>query len=117
MADYGIFYGWNRPVPGREGHAAELFTEVIGYWTKQVEQGNVESFEPVFLNRHGGDLNGFLLVRGMREKILPLTETDEYEDMMTRSDHFLLGFGNIPCYVGDSVESGMARWVKHIPRP
>ena len=115
MADFGLFFGWNRPVPGREGHAAELFTEVMSFWTKQKELGNCESFEPVFLGNHGGDLNGFLLVRGNQDKLDPLALTDEYLDMVTKSDHVLLGFGVIPCAVGDSIGDTMARWTKHIP--
>jgi hypothetical protein len=116
MANYGLFFGWDRPVPGREGLAAELFTEVLGYWTKQKAAGHCESFEPVLLNRHGGDLNGLLLVRGTMEKLEPLTMTDEYESLITKSDHILQRFGVTGASVGDGIQDAMALWAKLIPR-
>ena len=64
MANAALVIGWGPVVPGREQKALQVFGEAIQYYTRLQQQGQIESFEPVALEPHGGDLNGFLLVRG-----------------------------------------------------
>ncbi len=64
MAYGALFIGWGETHSGRERKAVELFMESLAYLTKLVEQGRVASVEPFFLEPHGGDLEGFFLVRG-----------------------------------------------------
>ena len=82
MADHALFIGWNRPIPGREGGAMEAFQSGLAYFAKKVEAGEIESFEPVVLAAHGGDMNGFILVRGDSDKLTKLRDSDEFLDMM-----------------------------------
>lgn len=110
MANYGMFLGWNRPITGRENDAAEMFSAAINYWTTQQKNGMIESFEPVILDQHGGDLNGFFLVRGDRDKIHQVTKTDDYKQLMMNVNHVVNGFGAITALVGDSVVDYMTRW-------
>ena len=49
MADQGLFIGFGFPVRGREEAATKVFGELLGMLGGQMQQGNVESFEPVFL--------------------------------------------------------------------
>ena len=42
---------------------------MLGYYTKLQERGEIESFEAVLLEPHGGELGGFLLLRGEAEKL------------------------------------------------
>ena len=60
MADYGLFIGWGALVRGRELKGLEVFNESIQFWADHQKKGNIESFEPVLLTPHGGDLAGFL---------------------------------------------------------
>ena len=64
MADAGLFIGWGEVVRGRETEALEVFNETLAYYGRLQEEGAIESFEPVFLEPHGGDLSGFILIRG-----------------------------------------------------
>ena len=64
MANHAIFIGWNRPVAGREQQAMKLWGKCMEYYGKLLADSRVESFEPVLLSPHGGDLNGFILIRG-----------------------------------------------------
>ena len=54
MADHGIFVGFGTPTRGRENGATKVFTEFGQYLGAQQAQKNIESFEPVFLQAHGG---------------------------------------------------------------
>ena len=62
MADFGVFIGFGFPVLGREQGAITVFQELLGFLGKNAGEGNLESFEPTFLQPHGGDLGGFVLV-------------------------------------------------------
>jgi hypothetical protein len=59
VADFGLFVGWSSPVRGREAQAAKVFGEAAEFWTRQQQEGAIESWEAVFLEPHGGDLAGF----------------------------------------------------------
>ena len=112
--NYGYFIGWNRPIAGRETIAVELFNSIIGYLGKQQQAGIVESFEPVFLHAHGGDLNGFIIVRGDRVKLTQLVATDEWYELFTKVQVNVDGFGVIPTLHGDNIATQMTRYQRAI---
>jgi hypothetical protein len=59
MAEAGLFVGFGLPVRGRERQAVKVFGEALEYYARLQQQGEIDSFETVFLEPHGGDLNGF----------------------------------------------------------
>lgn len=111
-----VVLGWNRVVTGREGHAAELFTTTTAWLDKQRATSRIESWEPVFLDRHGGDLNGFFLIKGTHAQIDAMLGSDDWQDLVMRGDHCLLGLGVITGHTGmPAITDLMQRWTKHIP--
>lgn len=116
MANSGLFIGWTEPKSGREKIAADLFAATVAYYTSKVQDGTVESFEPVFLAHHGGDLNGFFLLRGQAEKLDALRHSPEFKDWTVKAVHCLNGFGVIEAYLGDALQDMMRRWAAAIPR-
>jgi hypothetical protein len=64
MADGGLFIGWGPAVKGREAKALEVFNEALGYYANLQSTKEIENFEVVMLEAHGGDLHGFILLRG-----------------------------------------------------
>ncbi len=110
MADAVLFMGWNRPVAGREAQANALFKESLGQLATWQKEGRIESFEPVVLSAHGGDLNGFVLVRGDARKLAELRLDERYIDMMIKGNMLLIGWGSIPGFVGQGLERMMARY-------
>src|SRR5437879_7182686 len=69
VTDAALFIGWGATAAGRERKAVELFGESLRFLTNLVTSGEVASVEPFFLEPHGGDLEGFFLVRGGREEL------------------------------------------------
>ena len=69
MAEHGLFIGWGYPRAGKEATTAKVFEEAVAYWQGLQGAGEIESFEFVQLNGHGGDLSGFALLRGEPEKL------------------------------------------------
>jgi hypothetical protein len=115
-ADSALFIGWKLPVVGREADALELFGSLVGYLGKQQAAGAVESFEPCLLSPHGGDLDGFLLVRGERDKLSTLRYSEEFEELVSKCLVSVDGFGVVDAYVGDSVNTQLQRYATNIRR-
>ena len=103
MPDFGLFIGFGSPVRGRERQAIKVFNEAIEYYTRLQQQGEIESFESVFLEPHGGDLGGFTLVRGDRDKLASIRTSDEFARLSTRAGLIVEGFGVIGANLGERI--------------
>jgi hypothetical protein len=111
-----LFIGWKLPVVGREADALELFGSFVGYLGKQQAAGAVDSFEPCLIAPHGGDLDGFILVRGERSKLSTMRFSEEFEDLVSKCLVSVDGFGVVEAYVGESVTTQLQRYSKNIRR-
>jgi len=111
MADRVLFLGWNRPVAGREKQAAQLFQKALETYGKLQADGQIESFEPVILAHHGGDMNGFILIRGEADKLAQVRESDDFVNMTIECGYCLEGFGLVQGYTGNGVAEVMSRWM------
>jgi hypothetical protein len=111
-----ILFGWNRPVVGREAIAGELFAHTVNFFERLKTQNQLESYEPVFLNPHGGDLNGFFLLKGTHVQLETLRTSDEFVDITMRAGMCLSNVGVIESFVGTTtINDVMTRWMKAIP--
>ena len=115
MSSNIIFMGWNRSVPGREAMSAEHFQEVMQYLGGLQQEGAIESFQPVLLTVHGGDLNGFILIQGESAKLDAVASSEEWMAHVTRGGLHLEGFGVVRGVTGDLLMEWMARWGSLIP--
>ena len=107
MADFGLFVGFGYPVRGRERQAVKVFNEAMEYYARLQQQGEIESFEPVSLEPHGGDLNGFTLIRGDQDKLASIRTSDEFARLSIRADLIVEGFGVIGAQLGEQIETLM----------
>jgi hypothetical protein len=114
MANAGLFVGFGTPVRGREREAVELFNETIGWYGRLQEEGDIESFEPVFLEPHGGDLGGFFLLRGDAEKLAELRVSDEFQQFTIRASLYVESIGVVGATIGERLERNMAFYVEQI---
>jgi hypothetical protein len=104
MATGALLVGWGGAVRGREQKALQVFTEAIGYYTQLQQQGTIESFEPVLLEPHGGDLNGFVLIRGDREKLNALRTSEEFIRLYRRAGLLVDNMGIINAFIGEELQ-------------
>ena len=114
MADAGLFIGWGEVVRGREVAAAELFRETLGYYAGLLEQGVIESFEPVFLEPHGGDLTGFILIRGDAEKLAALRVSEEFTQLSIRVGLIANNLGVVGADLGDRLQRQMEYYTEQV---
>lgn len=114
MADAAIFVGWGQVVRGREAKALGVFNESLTYYARLQQEGTIESFEPVILRPHGGDLAGFVLIRGEQSKLDALKTTDEFTRTATRAGLIVDNLGIIDAAIGATLASGMANLAAQI---
>jgi hypothetical protein len=103
MADDALFIGWGEVVRGRERKAIEVFNESLQYYGQLQQDGKVESVEPWFLAPHGGDLAGFILLRGQREQLDEIERSPEFERLQTRASLIVDRTGVINAYTGEAL--------------
>jgi len=109
MSDSALFIGWNRPARGREAGAVTCFGEGVQYFGELQERGEIESFEAFFLDPHGGDLNGFFLVRGEQVNLDRLRYDDErFQRWLARAELNVDGIGVLRAVTGAALAQGMA---------
>jgi hypothetical protein len=116
MSSNCVLVGWNRSVPGREMSGAQHFQEFTEYLGAQQGNGAITSFEAVFMDPHGGDMNGFFLIRGEPQKLQALLAGDDWLKHQVRGIHNMQGFGVIRAATGAEVPRRMQMWVEMIPK-
>ena len=107
MADAALFIGFGQPVRGRERQAIASFNETVEYWTRLQQQGEIESFEAVFLEPHGGDLGGFFLLRGDREALARVRVSEDLQRVLTRASLVVDALGVVGASLGEGIAQAM----------
>ena len=114
MADAGLFIGWGQVVRGREDRALEVFNETIELYGQMQSDGRIEGFDVTLLEPHGGELAGFVLLRGSEEQIDAVHHDEGFERVMQRADLIVDGLGIVPALVGEGIARGMAIYQEEI---
>jgi hypothetical protein len=103
MADEALFFGFGDVVTGRERKAIEVFNESMEYYGQLQQDGKLESVEAWFLAPHGGDLGGFILLRGEREHLDEIERSPEFERVQARAAMIVQRIGVVHAYTGDAL--------------
>jgi hypothetical protein len=114
MPDSGLFIGWGKVVRGREGPAVDSFNETVGYLGQLQGDGRIEDFELCFLDPHGGDLDGFMLLRGSAEQMDAVRRDEEFQHHMLRADLFVDNLGVIGAALGERIAQQMALYQEEV---
>jgi len=115
MSYNAVFFGWSHPVPGREHLSEEHFQDFLQYLSELHKGGTIQFFEPILLEAHGGDLNGFFLIRGEPDKLSTMLKSDEWIKHQTRALMHLQGAGFVRGVAGELVQDRIKLWSSLIP--
>jgi hypothetical protein len=103
MADEALFIGWGDVVRGRETRALEVFNESLAYYGRLQQEGRIDSIDAWFLAPHGGDLAGFILLRGDRERLDEVERSTEFELLTARAGMVVDRIGVVNAYTGEAL--------------
>ncbi len=98
-----LFIGWGQAVHGREQQALQVFNEALQYFGGLHQQGQIEAFEPVVLEPHGGDLSGFLLLRGDPGQLSQVRASEAFQRLIQRGALVVEDMGVVTAFVGDDL--------------
>jgi hypothetical protein len=87
----------------------------VAYLGKLQTRGDIASFDAVFLDAHGGDLNGFFLLKGESAKLDAVIASTEWLTHITRAALHLDGAGVVRGVHGDNLMARMGLWTDLIP--
>ena len=105
MPDAALFVGFGQPARAREPQALELWDEAVEFYTQLQARGEIDSFEPVLLEPHGGGLGGFVLIRGDREQVMRLRAHGEFRRINTRAGLVIDGLGAVEAHIGAGLDA------------
>jgi hypothetical protein len=111
-----MLFGWTRSIPGREQISNQHFQDFVQYLGGLEKGGKIQGFDIVFLDIHGGDLNGFFLIRGESAQLDAMAASKEWETHMTRASLHLQGAGAVRGVTGKRVMERMNLWQELLPR-
>ena len=114
MAAAALFIGFGAPARAREPQALDLLNEVLGLYSELQATGQIESFEPVLLDPHGGDLNGFLLLRGSQEQLDALRAREDFQRTVARAGLVLDGFGVVGAHLGEGLQGRLSLYEEQV---
>jgi len=112
MADAGLFIGWGEVVRGREAEAVETFNSTMEYFGGLQVDGTIENVEPVFLEPHGGDLQGFFFLRGDAERLAALRVDAEFQSTIIRAGLIVDNVGVVGASMGARLERLMGSYTE-----
>ena len=114
MADAALFIGWGQVVRGREKRALQVFNESVEYWGSLQGDGKIEDFEVVLLTPHGGDLQGFALIRGSEAQVAALRGDQEFQRRVARADLIVDSQGVVDAVIGEGIARGLGQYQAEI---
>jgi len=109
-----LFVGWGKIPSGKAKKALKVFNEANEFWKRMQQKGEIDSFENIFLEVHGGELGGFNLVRGDREKLNRIRMSVEFERLISRSSLIVNDLGVVDAYFGEEIQRRLGDWVKDV---
>ena len=110
MTKGALFVGWGALIPGREDAARKVLAESVEYLQRLQWEGAIDSFEAVALEPHGGELAGFVLVKGDRQALAHLRVNDEFTRLVVRIQLVHTHVGVVGAYAGAEMQSLFEVW-------
>jgi hypothetical protein len=108
MADAGLFIGWGQVVRGREDRALDIFNETLEFYGQLQSDGRIEDFEVALLDPHGGELQGYVMLRGSEDQIDAVHRDEDFERLMTKASLLVDDLGLIRASIGEGLARAMA---------
>ena len=110
MAGDELFIGWGQVVRGRELKALQVFQETIEFHGKLQEEGKIDGFDAHLIAPHGGDLAGFIMLHGERDKLDDVRNSDAFERLIARAGTIVDRIGVLDAYSEDALGQAMGRF-------
>ena len=110
MAQGTLFVGWGSIVAGREKVASKVLGEAMVYLQGLKAAGTIQSVDVVLLEPHGGELEGFVLLKGDKANLAQLRVDDEFVKVIVGVQLVHSKVGVVGGYSGAEMQSLLQVW-------
>jgi hypothetical protein len=110
VAKGAIFVGWGSIITGREKAAPGVLNNAMQYLMSLQKNGIVDAVEAVALEPHGGDLEGFVLIRGEKDALAMLRVDNEFVKVIVGVQLVHTKVGVVWAYAGAEMQSLFRTW-------
>jgi hypothetical protein len=105
-----LVIGWGTPVEGREKRVPQVLGEALSYFKRLEEEGQIESAEPIALEPHGHQMNGFVLLRGDKEQLARIRSSTDMTRLCNRAQIVLHDLDVIAGFSGQAFQESLNAW-------
>jgi hypothetical protein len=78
------------------------------------QRGQIEGFDAVQLQPHGGDLGGFVLIRGAAEQVAQFQASPEFRSIVNRALIVVSSLGIVNATLNEGVQRIFADFASHL---
>ena len=110
MEKGALFVGWGSIIPGREKTASKVLGDAMGYLQGLSAQGVIDSFDVILLEPHGGELEGFVLLKGDKARLAQLRVDDAFIQVIVGVQLVHSKVGVVGAYAGAQVPALLQLW-------
>jgi hypothetical protein len=110
MKKGALFVGWGAIIPGREKSASRVLGEAMEYLQRLKEEGVIDSIDVVLLEPHGGELEGFVLIRGEHDCLAKLRGEESFLQTIVGVQLVHTKVGVIGAYADAEMQSVLQIW-------
>jgi hypothetical protein len=104
MLDSGLLISWAESSHDRQEEALlRLFSEVVAYSDRLLQEARISGFEPFVLGGHGDGLRGFMILRGTPEQINTVSHDDEFLGYLHCAERLMKHVGVEELYLGEAL--------------
>lgn len=103
MAIAALFIGYGSTAPGHAQCALHVFNDALQYNGCLQQQGQIESFRPMFLESHGSDLAGFIFLRGDRNTLNGIRFTEGSMRLTNPTSLVVQNVGMVSGFIGEEL--------------
>ena len=114
MADAGLFIGWGEVVRGREDRALDVFNETLEFYGHLQSDGRIDDFEVALLDPHGGELQGYVMLRGSEDQIDAVRRDEDFQRLMIKGSLVVDDLGLIPASIGEGLARAMTMYQEEL---
>ena len=105
-----LFISWGPIIAGRETQAKQVLGEALQYCEGLQRSGRIDTFDVVVLEPHGGDLGGFVLLKGDKTKMATLRVDPEFIRIIVGAQLVHQKVGVVGAYSGAGMQALFGVW-------
>ena len=110
MEKGALFVGWGSIIVGREKTAPRVLNDAMQYLQGLQKEGKSDSIDVILLEPHGGELEGFVLIKGNKDFLAKLRVEKEFIEIIVSVQLVHTKVGVVWAYSGAEMQTLFQIW-------